>query len=57
MTECVWSYCIVCNNYKRMEINNKTFEKIEKLNLAHGESKRFIVCKKCLNKMKEAYND
>ena len=53
MTEYIWSYCVVCNNYKRIEVNNKIFKKIEKLNLVHGENKRFIICKKCLKKMKE----
>ena len=53
MTECIWSHCVVCDTYKRMEINNKTFKKLEKLDLIYGESKMFIICKECLKKMKE----
>ena len=53
MIRYIWSYCVVCNTYKRMEINNKTFKKLEKLDLIYGESKMFIICKECLKKMKE----
>lgn len=57
MTKYIWSYCLICNTYKRMEINNKTFEKLEKLDLIYGESKMFIICKECLKKMKEGENN
>ena len=53
MIRYIWSYCVVCNTYKRMEINNKTFKKLEKLDLIYGESKMFIICKKKKKKMKE----
>ena len=53
MTKYIWSHCVVCNTYKRMEIDNKTFKKLEKLDLIYGESKMFIICKECLKKMKE----
>lgn len=48
-----WSYCVICNTYKRNEINNRTFKKLEKIYLNYGESKIFIICKECMNKMKE----
>ena len=53
MIRYIWSYCVVCDTYKRMEINNKTFKKLKKLDLIYGESKMFIICKECLKKMKE----
>ena len=53
MTKYIWSYCVVCNTYKRNEINNRTFKKLEKIDLIYGESKVFIICKECMNKMKE----
>ena len=57
MIRYIWSYCVVCNTYKRNEINNRTFKKLEKADLIYGESKIFIICKECLKKMKEGVDD
>ena len=53
MNKCIYSHCEICHTYRKREVDNKIFRKLEKLGLIYGKSKIFIICKECLKKMKE----
>lgn len=52
MNKCIYSHCEICHTYRKIEVDNKMFRKLEKLELIYGKSKIFIICKECLNRMK-----
>ena len=49
----LYRYCCSCDTYKRIEVDNKLYKDLKRLGLIYGESKVFIICKECMNKMKE----
>ena len=52
MNKCIYTHCEICHIYRKVEIDNKTFRKLEKLGLIYGKSKSFVICKECMNKIK-----
>ena len=53
MAKYVYTHCEVCHTYSMREVDDKTFNELENLRLIYRKSKVFIICEKCLNKMKE----
>ena len=53
MIRYIYSHCEICHTYKKIEMDDKTFNELENLRLIYRKSKVFIICKECMNKIKE----
>lgn len=53
----LYRYCICCETYKKIEVNNRLYKDLKLFGLLHGESKVFTICKKCMNEMKKGVDE
>lgn len=53
MIRYIYSLCQICNTYKKIEVDDKMFNEMKNLRLIHRKSKIFVICKECLDKIKE----
>ena len=49
----LYRYCIYCETYKKIEVDNRLYKDLKRFGLIYGESKIFTICKECMNKIKE----
>ena len=53
----LYRYCICCETYKKIEVDNRLYKDLKLFGLLHGESKVFTICKECMNRMKEGVDE
>ena len=41
----LYRYCICCETYKKIEVDNRLYKDLKRFGLLHGESKIFTICK------------
>ena len=45
--------CSCCGTYMRIDVDDKLYIRLKLMGLIHEENKIFVICKKCMNEMKE----
>ena len=53
----LYRYCICCDIYKRIEVDNKLYKDLKRLGLIYGERKVFTICQRCMNRIKEGVDE
>ena len=53
----LYRYCIYCETYKKIEVDNRLYKDLKRFGLLYGESKVFTICKECMNKIKEGVDE
>ena len=49
----LYRYCIYCETYKKIEVDNRLYKDLKRFGLLHGESKIFTICKECFKRMEK----
>ena len=49
--------CSCCGTYMRIDVDDKLYIRLKLLGLIHEENKIFVICKKCMNEMKEGVDE